>query len=364
MIVMNSPIELNKKEVLEKLKKNKKTVDKFIEKYLPKPEKCDYDFLVENFGKTEYKYDLEAFKKAFLEPAWDFLERGGKRWRPFLFVLVYEALGGKKEDILDLLIIPELLHNGSVIIDDIEDNSDLRRGKPCLHKIYGIDIAINIGNMLYFYPFLSLVKNVKDPSVKSRLYDMILTEMVKLHLGQGTDIYWHKGLKNPVVEEYLEMCANKTGGLARLSVKMAAILAGKDDETVEKLGKVAESIGIAFQIQDDIINLKSKEFQKLKGFGEDITEGKRSLMVIYTLGKANKNDKKRLLEILDKHTTDPEEIKEAVEIMEKYNAFDFAKNKAREIIESAWKEAEPLLLDNEAKILLKNFIEYLIYREI
>ena len=361
---MVSPIDINEKEILEKLKENKKNVDKVIEKYLPRPENCDYDFMVNIFGPTRYKYDLEAFKKAFLEPSWDFLDRGGKRWRPFLFVLVYEALGGKKEEIMDLLIIPELLHNGSVIIDDIEDNSELRRGKPCLHKMYGTDIAINTGNMLYFYPFISLVRNIKDPVTKSRLYDMILTEMIKLHLGQGTDIYWHKGLKNPSVEEYLEMCANKTGGLARLSVKMAAILAGKDDETVEKLGRVAESIGIAFQIQDDIINLKSEKFQKLKGFGEDITEGKRSLMVIYTLEKADPKDKNRLIEILNKHTTNINEIKEAIKIMEKYGAFDFAKNKAKEIIEDAWKEAEPLLLEGKSKKLLKSFIEYLINREI
>ena len=101
------------------------------------------------------------------------------------------------------------------------------------------------------------------------------------------------------------MCAYKTGTLARMAAKMAAVLSGANKPLVEKLGHFAESIGVAFQMQDDILDLTGQEFAKKKGgVGQDITEGKRSLMVIYTLKKANSTDKKRLIEILNMHTSD------------------------------------------------------------
>jgi len=359
-----SPIQIKKGSIVEFLKEKRKEIDEVISKFLPK-EPTEED-MIRLFGKPSYRYDVETFRKAFCEPVWDFMSRGGKRWRPTFFLLLYEALGGNPKEVMNLVVIPELMHNGSIIIDDIQDGSELRRGKPCIHKIYGEDIAINVGNFLYFYPFLSLINNGNiDEKRRLKALEMIIFEMTKLHLGQGTDIAWHRGWKKEISEEeYLEMCANKTGGLARLSAKLAAILAGKDNETVEKIGKIAESVGVAFQIQDDIINLTSKKFQEMKGYGEDITEGKRSLLVIYTLSKASDQDKKRLLEILDKHTTDKKLIDEAISIMEKYGAIEYAKKRAREIVLSAWEEAKDLLNDGPAKERLQEFIMYLVERDI
>lgn len=359
-----SPIQMEKGNIVDFLKEKRKEIDKIIMSFLP--ENPTEEDMIRLFGEPSYKYDVETFKRAFCEPVWDFMSRGGKRWRPTFFLLLYEALGGNPKDVMELIVIPELMHNGSIIIDDIQDGSDLRRGKPCIHKLYGEDIAINVGNFLYFYPFLSLINNRKiDEEKRLRALEMIIFEMTKLHLGQGTDIAWHRGWKKEISEEeYLEMCANKTGGLARLSAKLAAILAGKDDETVEKIGKIAESVGVAFQIQDDIINLTSKKFQKMKGYGEDITEGKRSLLVIYTLSKANSEDKKRLLKILEQHTTDKKLIDEAISIIKKYGAIEYAKNKAKEIVLNAWEDAKNLLNEGPAKERLQEFIMYLVERDI
>ncbi|NIV44480.1 MAG: polyprenyl synthetase family protein, partial [Gammaproteobacteria bacterium] len=97
--------------------------------------------------------------QAIAQPMWDFLERGGKRWRPALFLLVIEALGEDSEKFLDFAIIPEVIHNGTIMVDDVEDDSTFRRGKPCTHRIFGIDIAVNTGNAMYFLPLLTLIKN-------------------------------------------------------------------------------------------------------------------------------------------------------------------------------------------------------------
>ena len=113
------------------------------------------------------------------------------------------------------------------------------------------------------------------------------------------------------------MCAYKTGTLARMAAKMAAVLAGAEPKLVEKLGRFAETIGVAFQMQDDILDLTGQEFAKSKGcVGGDITEGKRSLLVIYTLQIANVTDKKRLIEILNMHTFDQKLRDEAIALIE------------------------------------------------
>jgi geranylgeranyl pyrophosphate synthase len=182
------------------------------------------------------------------------------------------------------------------------------------------------------------------------------------------DIAWHKGLAdaNHLTEEaYMQMCAYKTGTLARMAAKMAAVLADANDELVEKIGRFAESMGVAFQIQDDLLDIISQEFARKKGGrGQDITEGKRSLIVIYTLKKASQQDRERLIEILNMHTSDEKLKEEAIGIIEKYGAIEYAKNYTRKIVEESWKEIDPLLSASKAKEKLRAFANYLIQRKI
>ena len=346
----------------------KPIIDKTIEKYIPR--KFDEKSVFFEVCPPRYTYNLEALNKAVAEPIWEFLDRGGKRWRPALFLLIIEALGKNPEGFLDFAIIPEVIHNGTIMIDDIEDSSEMRRGKPCTYRIYGIDIAINAGNAMYYLPLVTLIKNRDKLSKEklSRLYEIYVQEMINLSFGQAMDIAWHKGLANADeidVEDYMQMCAYKTGTLARMAAKMAAVLADANEELVEKLGRFAEAIGVAFQMQDDILDLTSEEFaQKKGGRGQDITEGKRTLMVIYTLKRASENDRKRLIEILNMHTTDQKLRDEAIAIMEKYNAIEYAKNYAKKLVNESWNDIKALLPPSSAKEKLKAFANYLIERKI
>jgi geranylgeranyl pyrophosphate synthase len=343
-------------------------IDKAIEKYIPR--KFMKDAVVFRLNPPRYSHTFEALNKAVAEPIWEFLDRGGKRWRPALFLLIIEALGKNPEDYVDFAIIPEVIHNGTLIVDDIEDMSELRRGKPCTYKIYGLDIAINAGNSMYYLPLLPLIKN-KDKISKEklcRIYEIYVQEMINLSLGQAMDIAWHKGIANAdklEEEDYLQMCAYKTGTLARMSAKIAAVLADASEELTEKLGLFAESIGVAFQMQDDILDLTGEEFADKKGGrGQDITEGKRSLIVIHTLKVADAKDRKRLIEILNMHTSNQKLRDEAIKIMEKYDSINYVKDFARKIVKESWKEAERLLPTSNAKEKLNAFATFLIERKI
>jgi geranylgeranyl diphosphate synthase type I len=352
-------------DIIKFLEERKPLIDSKIRKHFP--EKLDRNYLEDILGKTRYEYDLGSINKSLTEPVWDILKRGGKRWRPALFLLVAKALGSDNEKIQDFVIIPEIIHNGTLMVDDVEDDSELRRGKPCTHKIYGVDVAINTGNFMYFIPLAILIKNRDsiDPKKLLGVYEVYVKEMINLGIGQALDIWWHKGKADKITEkQYLQMCSCKTGTLARMAAKLAVAISGGTEEQEEKIGRFAESIGIAFQIQDDILSASGGRFQEKKGYGDDITEGKRTLMVIYTLKKANEQDRIRLLKILDMHTRDKKLIKEALDILHKYDSINYAKKIARELVSDAWKEIDPLLPESDAKKKLKAFADFLIERNI
>jgi geranylgeranyl diphosphate synthase type I len=229
---------------------------------------------------------------------------------------------------------------------------------------------LNAGNFLYFLPIYIFEKNKRklEREIYLKAIETYLEEMEKLHIGQGTDIFWHKGKEKKISEkEYFQMCAFKTGCMARLSAKLAGILAKKKKEIVDKIGKFAQNIGIAFQIQDDILDveLRGEEREKFgKSFGNDIKEGKRSLMVIYTLRKANKKDRERLIEILDKKEKTKKEILEAISILQKYGSIEYAKRKAEEIVRESWGEVDKIFIEGKPKERLKELIQFLIERKL
>ena len=353
-------------EIKEYLKEKKPLIDKEIERQFPR--KITKEWLEFALGKASFAYDADTVSKSMSEPIWEYLDRGGKRWRPALCLLACEAVGGKEEDALPFVPLVELVHNGTIMIDDIEDDSKERRGKPCTHILYGMDIACNDSNALYFIGLIALYRNTPtlDLETKSKLYDLYSEELLRVCTGQSMDILWHKGNKADITEqEYLQMVVYKTGVLARFAAKMGAILGNSSQEQVDALGHFAEAIGIGFQIQDDILELTNEEFKKGKGsVGGDIHEGKRSLLVIKTLENASNEDKKRLLEILDSHTENEKEIEEAIAILEKYEAIDYAKEKAKSVVEAAWKEIDGRLEDSEAKKTLRSLADYCTKREI
>jgi octaprenyl-diphosphate synthase len=226
--------------------------------------------------------------KSLTMPGWDLLNRGGKRWRPLLMTLICESLGGG-DRALPLTPLVEFPHNASLIHDDIEDNSDERRGEPAVHIRYGIDAAINSGTFLYLLPFACLERWEAPINRKYAVFDFWGLHLRRLHLGQAMDIQWHRDFTAlPDIEEYTLMCRLKTGSLARLAAVLGVISANTDEELSEKesllihiLGESAEKIGMGFQILDDVKNLTTGNPGKKRG--DDVVEGKKSLPVLLYL---------------------------------------------------------------------------------
>ncbi len=320
--------------------------------------------------KYALSYDINALNEALSKPVYDLLDRKGKMWRPGLMLLCAQAVTKKSEKevvkkITPLVPIVELLHNGSLVADDIEDRSEMRRGKEALHKIYGEDVAINAGNALYFFPFLVLFRNLGHYDEKTRLavYDIVTENMLKLHLGQALDIHWHNHPDATITEKhYLQMCMLKTGCLSSTAAKLGAAVMGGSRKEVAALEKFGHLAGVAFQIQDDILNVKpSEQWRKVKG--EDITEGKMSLMVVHTLSKATPADRERLLSILKRHTAAAEDIDEAIALLEKYRAIAYAKARAASLIQDAVSSMKKDLKQSDARQQLLAFADYMITRD-
>lgn len=218
---------------------------------------------------------------AFIRPARELLVRGGKRWRPVMMLLSCELTGGN-DKALSFVPLVEFPHNGSLIIDDIEDNSLWRRGKEAIHLLYGQDLSINAGNLLYFMPTTIIDKADISDALKLKLYRFYSENLRRLHLGQGLDILWHRNKETvPSPEDYEQMCRYKTGSLARMAAQIGVAVGGGSEKEIGILGSVCEDIGVGFQIMDDVINLTTGN--PGKGRGDDVVEGKKSLPVIYHL---------------------------------------------------------------------------------
>ncbi|HLD63058.1 MAG TPA: polyprenyl synthetase family protein, partial [Candidatus Norongarragalinales archaeon] len=155
------------KEIEKILLQYKPLINKAIAKSIPREFKGKE--LERIAGKPAYAYDEHSLTKSIATPIWDLLDRGGKRLRPALTLLVIEAFGRNPREYLDFAAISELVHNGTLMVDDIEDNSDFRRGKQCIHKTYGNDIAINAGNAMYFLPLKIIMQSRLPEKTKNAL---------------------------------------------------------------------------------------------------------------------------------------------------------------------------------------------------
>jgi octaprenyl-diphosphate synthase len=248
-------------------------IEEYLQTILPeKVNKCWKDSVI---GSFEVK---EEFLNQINAPARDLLSRGGKRWRPLLMMLFYQ-LYKDDDDILAFTPLVELPHNGTLIIDDIEDSSDFRRGKPAVHLIYGTDLSINTGNFLYFLPHVCIDSSPFPDQIKLSAYRYYNDSMRHLHIGQGLDILWHRDKDYiPSEAEYMTMCSFKTGALAQLSGRLGVRAGGDSEDTADAMGKACQQMGVGFQILDDVRNLTTGNPGKKRG--DDIVEGKKSLPVI------------------------------------------------------------------------------------
>lgn len=224
-----------------------------------------------------------------------------------------------------------MLHESSLLVDDVQDSSELRRGYPVAHNIFGVAQTINSANYIYFSALLELQK-LNNPQVIS----IFAEELVNLHRGQGMDLFWRDNLTCPTEDDYLEMVGNKTGGLFRLGIKLMQA----ESKTGIDCLPLVNLVGLIFQIRDDYMNLSSQEYSDNKGMCEDLTEGKFSFPVIHSIRADPTN--RQLINILKQKTQNTDIKKYAVAYMEGTGSFKYTREVLAVLLERAEKTAQAI----------------------
>lgn len=261
------------------------------------------------------------------EPVNYALKSGGKRIRPILTIFCCEAFGGTFNDSIDAAIAMEILHNFTLVHDDIMDNANTRRGRETIHIKWDRDTAILAGDQLVAIAYNTLLKT-ETQQIKN--ITKIFTDSIEeICEGQSFDKDFEKR-KDVSEDEYLIMIRKKTAKLLEGCAMIGAVIANATENEIETVRQFAENIGLAFQIQDDLFDITADENKFGKKIGGDIAEGKKTLLLIKALENiSDENDRKLLLKIVnkDKEITEPDFINNIKIIYEKYEITGFAKNK-------------------------------------
>jgi octaprenyl-diphosphate synthase len=316
------------------------------------PERPDEAWFSRFFGELPSPPGAEI-RRAVNAPALELLRRGGKRWRPLLLVCAAKAFG-REDGAIGLAPLVEIAHNGTLIVDDIEDSSDTRRGGPAIHLAFGLDVAVNAGNLLYFLA-PALIDGFDAPAgIRAALHASYSRHMLRLHLGQAMDILWHRehGFV-PELDSYLSMCALKTGVLARAAAEFGALAAGAPASTAGILGLAFEGAGVAFQILDDVRNLRAGNPGKRRG--DDIVEGKKSLPIILACERdpALRGKLASLFDRAGAEGPDSPAVEEAIASIDGTGALDRAEARARSILDRTRSALESALPAGQAGDLIR-----------
>jgi geranylgeranyl diphosphate synthase type I len=283
------------------------------------------------------------------------LDAGGKRLRPSALLLAAEAVGGKPDNVLPAAVAVELVHNFTLIHDDIMDEADLRRGLTTVHKKWGVPRAIIAGDAMYSKAFEILSCTKSDPQRLVESLELLSKTCTDICEGQWMDMNF--ATRTDVTEdEYMRMVEKKTAVLFAAALKMGASLSGANHDHARALWDFGRFTGIGFQIYDDVIDLITPEEILGKAQGGDIVEGKRTLIIIHALSKGISID------ALGKSNATRSEINAALITLKETGSIDYAMNKAIEFVDQG-KAALSVLPDSEAKITLIRLADYMIERK-
>jgi len=323
-------------------------------------------------GRAHYLdgVSLEQLSRTLVAPIRCIADRGGKSWRSYAALAAVDVVGGDSRKFVQWLAVPELMHVGSLIVDDVQDRSDVRRGGPTAHLVYGEPLAINAGTAAYFLCQRMLVDVDLSPSDKLRIYDLYFEVMRAGHAGQALDL---DGLGHAMATcvgtgdaEVLEKRVRathrlKAGVPAGCLSRMGAIAGGGTEAQVDAVGGFFEALGLAFQIIDDVLNVRG--FKKdLKARGEDVANGTITMPVAKAMGRLPLERRRWLAQTLASRPKDPATIAAVIESLETCGAVEACVDEARTLVERAWQAADPLLADSIPKVMLRAFGWYVLER--
>ena len=282
------------------------------------------------------------------------VDSGGKRLRPSMLLLAAEAVGGEAAALAPAAVSIELIHNFTLIHDDIMDNADVRRGRPAVHKLWGESGAILAGDTLYSKAFQVLGMTSANPERILGAMNMLSKTCTAICEGQWLDMEFES--RESVSEaEYMEMIEKKTGVLYGASAGMGAILAGASPKVVAAMDEFGRLTGMGFQLQDDVIDLTTPEKVSGKRQGGDLIEGKKTLIVIH----ATANDVP--ISVFGKKEATAEQISQSISILQKSGSIEYARSRAEDMVDQG-KKALQVLPDSDAKTTMLELADFMIRR--
>lgn len=301
--------------------------------------------------------------KYLYDPLLTYSQNGGKRHRPLITFAACIAVKGDVARATSAAAAIEHFHTAALIHDDIADGAELRRGELCLHLTEGLGLAINAGDL-----GLSLVNGtvMNDPLLDDATKVRVVTELITMTRrtieGQALDIGWARDARYDISpEDYLVMATHKTAHYSgAVPLAVGAIVGGGSESEIEALRNYGLDTGLAFQIQDDLLNLIGSEESTKKDFRSDITEGKRTLVVVHALKHSEHKD--RLIQILSAGEKDRAILDEAVQIMEDAGSIDYARSYAENLTSIAKNRLVDMVEPSNARDLLISMADWFVNR--
>lgn len=316
---------------------------------------------IDFFNQQLEKFLKNGFPEKLYDAARHLTFAGGKRLRPCIAMLSCEAVKGDIINVIPLSISIELIHNFTLVHDDIMDKSKLRRGKNTVHVKYGGPTAILAGDLLFTKAFESMHK-IQDRIEIFKNVEYGLVDCVReICEGQQLDMEFEQ--RNNVTEDqYIEMIRKKTGVLFQYSSEAGAILGQATKEQENALNQYGLSLGLGFQIWDDYLDISSNENVLGKDIGNDIRNGKKTLIAVHSINSSSGEEKIQLENIFGNKKASDQDIQKIYKIFEKTGSIDYAKKTSLRYIDEAKKSIQGLP-DSEAKQILMNLADYAVKRK-
>jgi len=345
----------NIEEIMNSVDKELVTFEEYLDSYAD-----SVGELINSFIPHGTHPDMDKY---LYDPLMRYSENGGKRHRPLITFAAARAVGGDIVKATSAAAAIEHFHTAALIHDDIADDAELRRGEPCMHLTEGLGLAINCGDL-----GLSLVNGTVmddkslDDATKVRVVSELIAMTRRTIEGQALDIGWARdGRYDISPEDYLVMATHKTAHYSgAVPLAIGAIIGGGLENEIETLRNYGLDTGLAFQIQDDLLNLIGTEEATKKDFRNDITEGKRTLVVVHALQESSKKD--RLIEILSSREKDQDVLAEAVDIMGEAGSIDYAKSYAENLTSIAKNRLVDGIDESAARNLLLSMADWFVNR--
>lgn len=319
--------------------------------------------IIKEVDRSLMKYVKRGRHEKLIKAMRHYPEAGGKRMRPVMAILAAEAVGKRGKEALPFGCSLEIIHNFTLVHDDVIDKDPVRRGRPAVHIAFDEPTAIIAGDALFAIAYDVLATTEVDGERLRRLLRTVSDTVFLVAEGQQIDV---DNEDRPSVsrEEYLDMVEKKTAVLFACAAEGGAIIGHGTEKQITDMKEYARLLGIGFQIWDDVLGIKGDAKKVGKPIGSDIRNGKRTLIVVDALERLEKDERKHVLtDALGNANATDEQVKAAVQLLEDIGSIEHARQFALDYAKRA-KDLLSCLKDSEEKEMLREMVDYAVGREL